>query len=63
MTVYGVMAIIAGRKAGKIAARIGRNKTAVIGLGSIFIANMLLVTLGNFLPVVIIAVGLMDLVL
>jgi predicted MFS family arabinose efflux permease len=59
MTAFGIMAVIAGRKAGKIAARIGRKRTAVIGLGSAFIANILLVTLGSFMPIVIIAVGLM----
>ncbi|MFZ3101542.1 MAG: MFS transporter [Desulfitobacteriaceae bacterium] len=59
MTAFGVMALIAGRKSGKIAAKLGRKKTAVIGLGFAFIANILLVAMGSFLPIVVIAVGLM----
>ena len=59
MTAFGIMALLAGRKSGKIAAKIGRKKTAVIGLSFAFIADILLVTIGSFLPVVVIAVGLM----
>lgn len=59
MTAFGVMALLAGRKSGMIAAKIGRKKTAVIGLSFAFIADILLVTMGSFLPVVVIAVGLM----
>ncbi|MBR0598535.1 MFS transporter [Sinanaerobacter chloroacetimidivorans] len=59
MTAFGIMALLAGRRAGKIAGKIGRKKTAVIGLSFAFIADILLVTIGNFLPIVIIAVGLM----
>lgn len=61
MTAFGVMALLAGRKAGKLAAKIGRKKTAVIGLTLAFISDVLLVTFGNLLPIVIIAVGLMGL--
>lgn len=59
MTAFGIMALLAGRKSGKLAAKIGRKKTAVIGLTSAFIADILLVTMGSFLSVVIIAVGAM----
>jgi len=59
MTAFGAMALIAGRKAGKIAVKISRKRTAVIGLALAFFANILLVTLGGYLPVVIIAVALM----
>ena len=59
MTAFGIMALVAGRRAGKIAGKIGRKKTAVFGLGLAFIADLLLVTIGNFLPIVVIAVGLM----
>lgn len=59
MTAFGIMALLAGRRAGKIAGKIGRKKTAVIGLSFAFIADLLLVTIGNYLPIVIIAVGLM----
>ena len=59
MTAFGIMALIAGKKSGKIAAKIGRKKTILIGLSFAFIADILLVTMGSFLPIVVIAVGLM----
>lgn len=59
MTAFGIMALLAGRKSGMIAAKIGRKKTAVIGLSLAFMADLLLVTMGGFLSVVVIAVGLM----
>ncbi|MCX7749139.1 MAG: MFS transporter [Clostridia bacterium] len=59
MTAFGIMALFAGRNSGKIAAKIGRKKTAAIGLGLACIADILLVTMGSFLPLIIIAVGLM----
>ena len=59
MTAFGVMALIAGRKSGSIALKLGRKRTAVIGLNFAFIADILLVTMGSFLPVVVLSVGLM----
>jgi predicted MFS family arabinose efflux permease len=59
MTAFGIMALIAGKKSGKIAAKIGRKKTAIMGLSFAFIADILLVTMGSSLPIVVIAVGLM----
>lgn len=59
MTAFGIMALIAGKRSGKIAAKIGRKETIIIGLSFAFIADILLVTMGSFLPVVVIAVGLM----
>lgn len=59
MTAFGVMALLAGRKSGMIAAKIGRKKTAAIGLSFAFLADLLLVTMGSFLPTVVIAIGLM----
>lgn len=59
MTAFGIMALIAGRKAGVIASRIGRKRTAVIGLSLAFIADLLLAFTGGSLPVVVIAIGLM----
>ncbi|WP_425804677.1 MFS transporter [Desulfitobacterium sp. Sab5] len=59
MTAFGIMALVAGKKSGKLAAKIGRKKTAIIGLTSAFIADILLVSIGNYLPVVVIAVGAM----
>jgi len=57
MTAFGIMALLAGRKSGKIAAKIGRKKTVIMGLSFAFIADILLVTMGQSLPVVVIAVG------
>lgn len=59
MTAFGIMALLAGRKSGAIAAKIGRKQTAVTGLSLAFIADLLLVTMGSFLPVVVVAIGLM----
>lgn len=59
MTAFGIMALIAGRKAGVIASRIGRKKTAVIGLSFAFIADLLLAFMGSSLPVVVVAIGIM----
>jgi len=59
MTAFGIMALIAGRKSGNIVLKIGRKKTVVIGLSFAFIADTLLVVMGSFLPVVVIAVGLL----
>jgi predicted MFS family arabinose efflux permease len=61
MTAFGLMALIAGRKSGKIAAKIGRRKTATIGLFFAFIADMMLIGLGTSLPAIVIAVGFMGL--
>ncbi|AET68185.1 arabinose efflux permease family protein [Desulfosporosinus orientis DSM 765] len=59
MTAFGIMALLAGRKSGTLAAKIGRKKTAAIGLSFAFLADMLLASIGDFLPIVVIAVGLM----
>jgi MFS family permease len=55
------MALLAGRRAGNVAAKIGRKNTAVIGLSLAFVADVLLVASGELLPVVVVAVGLMGL--
>lgn len=59
MTAFGIMALIAGRKAGGISARIGRKRTAIVGLSFAFLADLLLFLAGKSLPVVIVAVGIM----
>lgn len=59
MTAFGILALLTGGKSGVIASKIGRKKTAVIGLSLAFSADLLLVTLGSSLFVVVIAVGLM----
>jgi len=45
----------------KACCKIGRKKTAVIGLTLAVISDVLLVVLGNLIPIVIIAIGLMGL--
>ncbi len=59
MTAFGVLVLVAGRSTGKISARMGRSKAVVIGLGLIFISNLMLVFMGSYLAAVIVAVGLM----
>ena len=59
MTAFGLMALLAGKKSGKVVEKIGRKKTAILGLSFAFIADLLLVTLGSSLPIVVIAVGLL----
>lgn len=59
MTAFGVMALLAGRKSGTIAAKIGRKRTIVMGLSFAFIANILLVGMESYLPIVVVAIGLM----
>ncbi|MDA8226289.1 MAG: MFS transporter [Desulfitobacterium hafniense] len=61
MTAFGLMALLAGRKSGTIVAKIGRKKTAALGLSFAFLADILLASMGGFLPIVVIAVGLMGL--
>lgn len=61
MTAFGVMAVIGGRVSGKISAKIGRKKTILLGLTSAVLANLIFVTLGNVLVVLIIGVGLLGL--
>lgn len=59
MTVFGLMALLAGRRSGKIAQKIGRQKTAILGILFAFIANVLLVIFGNRLPLIVIAIAAM----
>ncbi len=59
MTAFGIMALLAGRVSGKISAKIGNKKTAIIGFSFAFLADLLLFTMGGSLMVVIVAVGFM----
>lgn len=61
MTAFGIMAVIGGRVSGKIAAKAGRKKTILIGLLCAVLANLIYLTLGNYLILLIIGVGLMGL--
>ena len=61
MTAFGIMAVIGGRVSGKISAKIGRKKTILLGLTSAVLANLIFVTLGHVLVILIIGVGLLGL--
>lgn len=61
MTAFGVMAVIGGRISGKIAAKVGRKKTILIGLICAVLANLIYLALGSYLVVLVIGVGLMGL--
>lgn len=58
MSVFGIMAIIGGRIAGKVSAKIGYKKTIIIGFTSAVLANIIFVIWGSILPVLIIGIGL-----
>ncbi len=59
MTVFGLMAVTGGRVSGKIASRVGRKKTIVIGLTSTLVGNLIFILMGNVLAFFIIGVGLL----
>ena len=57
MTAFGLMAVLGGRISGKVSAKIGRKKTIVFGLIFGAMANIIFITLGNVLVLLIIGVG------
>ncbi|XCH79163.1 MAG: MFS transporter [Candidatus Dehalobacter alkaniphilus] len=59
MTAFGLMAVAGGRISGKIASRVGRKKTVLIGLICTLLGNLIFILLGNVLAVFIIGVGLL----
>ncbi|RNC29409.1 MAG: Inner membrane transport protein YnfM [Candidatus Dichloromethanomonas elyunquensis] len=59
MTVFGLMAVAGGRISGKIASRVGRKKTILIGLTSTLVGNLIFILFGNVLAIFIIGVGLL----
>lgn len=61
MTVFGLMAVTGGRVSGKIASRVGRKKTIVIGLTCAFFENLIFLLFGNILAIFMIGVGLLGL--
>ena len=58
MSAFGVMAVMGGRIAGKISAKIGRKKTIIVGFASTMLANTAYVLWGNVLPILVLAIGL-----
>jgi predicted MFS family arabinose efflux permease len=61
MTAFGVMAVAGGRISGRIAARVGRKGTIVVGLVIALAADLTFVAGANHLVGVIIGVGLLGL--
>ncbi len=61
MTVFGVMAVIGGRISGKISAKVGKKPTILIGFTCAVLANLLFLTVGNVLVLLIVGVGLLGL--
>ncbi|MCM1565240.1 MAG: MFS transporter [Dehalobacter sp.] len=59
MTVFGLLAVTGGRVSGKIASKVGRKKTILLGLSCTFIGNLFFIFLGNILGIFIIGVGLL----
>lgn len=59
MTAFGIMALIAGKNSGKLAGKIGRKKTAVVGLSFAVLADFILVLFGGNIAAVVTAVGFM----
>lgn len=58
MSAFGIMAVMGGRIAGKISAKIGRKNTIIIGFTSAMLANVVYVIWGNILPILILGIGL-----
>lgn len=58
MSAFGIMAVMGGRIAGKISARIGRKKTILTGFAGTMLANMIYVIWGNILPILIFGIGI-----
>jgi len=61
MTTFGLMAVIAGRISGSLAARFGRRPVLAAGLISACIADAILFLAGGELPALIVGVGLLGL--
>lgn len=61
MTAFGVMAIVGGRLAGKLAAQKGRRLVLTLGLVSATLADALIYLQGTSLPLLVLAVALLGL--
>lgn len=61
MTAFGIMTVIGGRLSGKIAQKIGARKILSIGLLSAALADVIIFSFGNNLPLLIIGVALLGL--
>ncbi len=61
MTAFGVMAIVGGRISGRIAGRLGRKRTIVLGLSTAALANIIFAAYGHSLVLVIMGIGFLGL--
>ncbi len=59
MTSFGIMALVAGRLSGKVSQKIGRKKTAGLGIFLAFIANLITVLFRMNLPFIILGIAIM----
>lgn len=59
MTAFGIMALVAGRLSGKVSQKIGRKKTAGLGIFPAFIANLITVLFRMNLPFIILGIAIM----
>ena len=58
MSVFGIMAVMGGRFAGKLSGRIGRKNTIIIGFAGTMLANIIYVIWGDTLPVLFLGIGI-----
>jgi predicted MFS family arabinose efflux permease len=61
MTAFGLMAVLAGRVSGRLAARIGRRAVLAAGLLSACVADAVIFWAGGALPMLVLGVGLLGL--
>lgn len=61
MTAFGIMAIVGGRLAGKLAAQKGRRLVLALGLASATLADALIYLQGTSLPLLVLAVAMLGL--
>lgn len=58
MSAFGIMAVIGGRLAGKISAKVGQKETVIIGFSSATVAIAVYALCGKILPVLILGIAL-----
>lgn len=58
MSAFGITAIVGGRFSGKLSAKIGYKKIAILGFFFAILANVIYVIWGHMLPLLIIGIGL-----
>lgn len=61
MTAFGLMAMVGGRISGRLAGRLGRKKTIIIGLATAALADLIFAVSGHVLVLVILGIGFLGL--